>query len=194
MPASPPHLVPKHKRSLDILTVPQPCEEPWDDMAERGEGRRHCDLCMQDVFDLSAMTREAAEALVFESSGQVCVRFYRREDGTVVTSDCTPVRNRALRRAAGGALKTGSRVATACLAVLAALGVARAADVDVFSWVRSTNIGKSLFAEGVDMEMMTAGAPMMQWDEELEQEIDPVPLEETVPGGLEVEVEVSEER
>lgn len=170
MPELPPHLVPKRKRSLDILTVPEPCEEPWADMDERGPGQRHCQMCAQDVFDLGTMTRQAAEALVFESRGQVCVRFYRRNDGTVVTSDCTPVRHRALRRAAGGALKTGLRVAMACLAVLAGLGVARAADLDLFDRVRSTSLGKDLLVDetetGMEMEMMTAGAPMANVDEE----------------------------
>lgn len=162
MPDVTPNLVPKHKRSLNILTVPEPCAEPWDEMAVKGEGRRHCDMCIQDVFDLSKMTRLDAEALVFESTGNVCVRFFRREDGTVVTSDCTPVRNRALSRAAGGVLKTGLRVASACLALLAAFGVARAAGVDVFDWARNTDVGKSLLMEE---QIPLAGAPMVHWEE-----------------------------
>ncbi|MFT5358520.1 MAG: hypothetical protein ACI9KE_005759 [Polyangiales bacterium] len=177
MPDISPNLVPKHKRSLDILTVPEPCEEPWNEMAPKGDGRRHCAMCIQDVFDLSTMTREAAEALLFESTGQVCVRFYRRGDGTVVTSDCTPVRHRALRRTASGALKMGTRVASACLAMLAALGVTRAAGVDVFAWVRSTDVGKELLFE--DMEPM-AGEPMMHIEIEDYEESIEEPAEEDI--------------
>ncbi|MFK7999255.1 MAG: hypothetical protein AB8H86_06640 [Polyangiales bacterium] len=163
MPEVTPNLVPKQKRSLNILTVPEPCAEPWDEMSIKGEGRRHCDMCMQDVFDLSTMTQLDAEALVFENTGNVCVRFFRREDGTIVTSDCTPVRKRALTRAAGGVLKTGLRVASACLALLAAFGVARAAGVDMFGWARGTSIGKHLLMEEVPQPL--AGAPMAHWEE-----------------------------
>lgn len=163
MPAATPNLVPKHKRSLNILTVPEPCAEPWDEMDIKGEGRRHCDMCMQDVFDLSSMTQFDAEALVFENTGSVCVRFFRRSDGTIVTSDCTPVRKRVLTQAAGGVLKTGLRVASACLALLAAFGVARAAGVDMFGWARGTAIGKHLLAD--DVPQALAGAPMAHWEE-----------------------------
>lgn len=159
-------LVPKRKRALEILTIEEPCEEPWDGMRDLGDGRRHCAMCMQDVFDLSRMTREAAEALVFEDSKRVCVRFFRRSDGTVVTSDCTPIRHRALRKAAGGALRLGARFVAACLTLLAAAGVARAQGFDVFRWIRSTDVGKGLLFE----EMPMAGAPLMMEPEEMEPE------------------------
>jgi hypothetical protein len=44
------------------------------------------------------MTRREAEALVFESEGRACVRFFRRADGTMMTADC-PASRRPLWRA-----------------------------------------------------------------------------------------------
>jgi hypothetical protein len=48
-----------------------------------------CGRCAQFVYNLSEMTREEAEALIMESEGKTCIRFYRRADGTMLTKDCT---------------------------------------------------------------------------------------------------------
>ena len=52
------------------------------------------------------MTREAAEALVRAKEGDLCVRYYRRADGTVLTADCSVgVRRKRVRWvAAAGAV------------------------------------------------------------------------------------------
>jgi hypothetical protein len=55
---------------------------------------RFCGLCHKNVYNLSAMSREAAERLIEERQGQLCALLYRRTDGTVLTSDC-PVGARA---------------------------------------------------------------------------------------------------
>ena len=49
-----------------------------------------------NVCDLSELTREQAEALVFAREGAMCARFYRHSDGTILTSDCPPGRRRYL--------------------------------------------------------------------------------------------------
>jgi hypothetical protein len=49
-----------------------------------------------NVYNLSDMTKLEAENLLTVSEGRLCVRFYRREDGTVLTADC-PVGLRAAR-------------------------------------------------------------------------------------------------
>jgi len=84
---------------LRNLTIPIACTASWDDMT--GSDRvRHCGLCRKDVYNLSAMPRpEAAALLAGNVDGKLCVRFYRRGDGTVVTSDCstsTPVKVRRM--------------------------------------------------------------------------------------------------
>jgi len=72
---------------LDRIQVAAPCSERWETM--RGDARaRHCERYALTVFNLSEMTRPEAELLVAGTSGRVCVRFYRRADGTVLTTDC----------------------------------------------------------------------------------------------------------
>jgi hypothetical protein len=73
--------------SLDELQIASPCEQSWDDM--KGDERaRFCQSCSKNVYNLSGMTRAEAKTLLQDTEGRVCVRFYRRSDGTVLTSDC----------------------------------------------------------------------------------------------------------
>jgi len=83
---------------LDRISVAAPCSVPWDAMT--GDERvRHCDDCKLDVYNLSGMTRGEAEALIASRIGPLCVRFFRRADGTILTADCpTGVRRRRRRR------------------------------------------------------------------------------------------------
>lgn len=89
---------------LSNVRVASPCSARWEDM--RGDDRaRHCASCDKTVFDLSAMRAEDAEALLRANGAGACVRFYRRADGTVMTSDCAIGVGRARRR--GWALAAG---------------------------------------------------------------------------------------
>jgi hypothetical protein len=49
---------------------------------------RHCSLCRQAVYDVSALTRAEAETLIRGRTGRVCLRLFRRADGRVMTRDC----------------------------------------------------------------------------------------------------------
>jgi len=81
---------------LHSVTVSTPCKEPWERMT--GDDRvRFCGRCEKNVFNLSAMTSDEAEALLSERGANMCARFYRRPDGTVLTTDC-PVGARRRRR------------------------------------------------------------------------------------------------
>ncbi|HEV7224565.1 MAG TPA: hypothetical protein VGN42_17785 [Pirellulales bacterium] len=81
---------------LDAIEIASPCQATWEGM--RGDDLvRHCEGCRLNVYNLSGMTREVAEGLVRQREGRLCVRFYRRADGTVLTRDC-PVGVRAIRR------------------------------------------------------------------------------------------------
>jgi hypothetical protein len=85
---------------------------------------RFCGQCRLNVYNLSGMTRSEAEALIARAEGRLCVRFYRRSDGTILTENC-PVGLRALKRRL-------SRVATATLSAIisffAGLGLYTAMD------------------------------------------------------------------
>lgn len=73
---------------LPNLRVASPCTADWNQMT--GDDRvRHCATCDKDVFNLSSMTRDEAEALVLERAGNLCARYYQRTDGTILLADCT---------------------------------------------------------------------------------------------------------
>lgn len=79
--------------ALDSIRVAAPCPMSWEKMT--GDDRiRHCHECKLNVYNLSDMTRAEAERLIASREGRLCVRFYRRSDGTILTRDCP----RGLRR------------------------------------------------------------------------------------------------
>jgi len=81
---------------LHTLKVASPCHAEWDEM--QGDDQvRFCGGCRKNVYNLSEMPRDEAQALVNRLKGRLCVRFYTRADGTLLTQDC-PVGLRAVRR------------------------------------------------------------------------------------------------
>src|ERR1700759_5067183 len=81
---------------LDSVRGAAPCPADWSKMV--GDGRmRYGGECHLHVYNLSGMTRREAEALITNTEGRLCVRFYRRSDGTILTRNC-PVGLRALKR------------------------------------------------------------------------------------------------
>src|SRR5258705_7055349 len=72
---------------LDNIRVASPCSANWDEMF--GDDRkRFCRDCKLNVYNLSGMTRSEAEALIMNAQGRLCVRFYKRADGSIITQDC----------------------------------------------------------------------------------------------------------
>lgn len=81
---------------LENISIASPCNADWETM--QGTDRiRFCAECRLNVYNLSAMQREEAEMLVREKEGRLCIRFFQRPDGTILTQDC-PVGLRALHR------------------------------------------------------------------------------------------------
>jgi hypothetical protein len=58
---------------------------------------RFCGECSLNVYNLSAMTKSEAERLISQTEGRLCIRYYRRGDGTILTKNC-PVGVHALKR------------------------------------------------------------------------------------------------
>ena len=88
---------------LDDIRVASPCQVSWEAM--KGDERvRLCDQCRMNVYDISKMTRDDALTFINEREGRLCVRFHRRKDGTVLTSDCPVGRRSRLRRMAAAVL------------------------------------------------------------------------------------------
>ena len=84
--------------ALHRIDIASPCTASWDKM--KGDNRvRHCSDCNKNVFNLSAMREaEAAALLAGNEKGELCVRFYQRKDGTVMTSDCSTSPRAYVRR------------------------------------------------------------------------------------------------
>ena len=107
----------RHAVSLEVIDIARPCPANWDEM--RGDDAvRFCKHCSLNVYNLSAMSREAAERLVAEREGKLCVRFYRRLDGTVITRDCEGAWKLAAKRVGRFARAATAVVLTAALAPL----------------------------------------------------------------------------
>ena len=77
----------KFTNPLNNIRGASPCPANWDEIAG-DERKRFCGQCKLNVYNLSGMTRSEAEKLLINSEGRLCVRFYRRADGTVLTKDC----------------------------------------------------------------------------------------------------------
>jgi len=114
----------KAKAKLPVLPnirVASPCTADWNAMTPAdadSERVRHCGSCNKNVYNLSQMTRDEAEALILAQEGRLCIRYYQRKDGTILLKDCTvAVANGRKRRliAAGAAALLGSGAGAALL-------------------------------------------------------------------------------
>ena len=113
----------KYTSPLDYVRVAAPCSADWDAMIG-DERARFCGQCRLNVYNLSGMTKREAEALIAGAEGRLCVRFYRRADGTVLTENC-PVGLRALKRRLS---RVASAVFSTVLGFLSGLGLYTAFD------------------------------------------------------------------
>ncbi|HEY2113899.1 MAG TPA: hypothetical protein VGJ51_02340, partial [Candidatus Angelobacter sp.] len=104
--------------SLSNIRIASPCPADWNKMV--GDERvRHCAECNLNVYNLSAMTERAARKLLENNSGKrVCLRLYRRADGTIITQDC-PWSFHALKRRA-------TRIAGAFFSAVLSISIANA--------------------------------------------------------------------
>ena len=101
------------RKALNQIRVASPCSAEWSGML--GDDQvRHCGDCKLHVYNLSAMSLQQITDLLEKKEGRVCVRFYRRADGTVITDDC-PTGLAAVRRKM-------ALMATALTGLLATLG------------------------------------------------------------------------
>ena len=100
---------------LEGIRVAAPCPASWERMS--GDDRvRHCAECNLNVYNLSEMTRREAESLIASREGRLCVRYYRRADGTILTRNCPRGLEAMVRRV--------SRIAGAALSAAMSLGAA----------------------------------------------------------------------
>jgi hypothetical protein len=111
----------KFTNPLDNVSVASPCSQDWNAMIG-GEQKRYCGDCKLNVYNLSGMTRAEAENLITNAEGRLCVRFYKRADGTILTKDC-PVGWQAVKRRVS---RTAAAFASLFFGLLGGLGFATA--------------------------------------------------------------------
>ena len=128
---------------LDAIDVRTPCPADWNKMT--GDDRvRFCGQCKLNVYNFSEMTRVQIEELILEKEGRLCARFYRRDDGTILTKNCSPVRVRRARRAL--ALVMGFSLLFATQGLAAFLGAERKQWIirpEFFSRLRQSRVAKN---------------------------------------------------
>jgi len=72
---------------LNNIKIASPCSADWAGMYGN-DRKRFCGECKLNVYNISGMTLKEAEGLLEQSEGRLCVRYYRRADGTILTKDC----------------------------------------------------------------------------------------------------------
>jgi hypothetical protein len=100
----------RYTSPLDNIRIASPCSANWEAMFGN-ERKRFCGDCKLNVYNLSNMSRQEAENLILSSEGRLCVRFYRRADGTILTQNC-PIGWASVKQRV-------SRVATAAFSMIA---------------------------------------------------------------------------
>lgn len=108
----------KFSNPLDNIKIASPCSANWNQMIG-DERQRHCAECKLSVYNLSGMSKREAENLLTEAEGRVCVRYYKRADGTVITKDC-PVGWKALKQRVS---KTAAAFASLVFSCLGGIGL-----------------------------------------------------------------------
>ncbi len=142
---------------LSRTRVATPCRADWSQMTGDDKSR-YCGSCKKNVYNLSAMSGKEAAALIREKEGNLCIRYYQRADGTVMTQDC-PVGVAAVRR----------KITRAFAAVV--VGVASGMTL-AFEAIRFGADKPSLFAERVQV-----------WAQRISPQPSPTPPEITVTAG-----------
>ena len=77
----------RYTSPLENIRIASPCPANWDAMF--GNDRmRFCGECKVNVYNLSGMSRKDAEDLISNAEGRLCVRYFKRKDGTIITQNC----------------------------------------------------------------------------------------------------------
>lgn len=138
----------KFDSPLNNIKIASPCPADWNEMYGDNQ-KRFCGDCKLNVYNLSGMTRDEAATLVTNAEGRLCVRYYQRADGTVITADC-PV--------GWAKIKARTKVyATAVASMLVAL-FSGLLFVSMFSKNKSSTIGQLLIPFTTPTPQMTMGA------------------------------------
>jgi hypothetical protein len=150
----------KFTNPLNNIKIASPCSADWNEMMGN-ERKRFCGDCKLNVYNLSGMSQREAENLLLNSEGRLCVRFYKRADGTILTKDC-PVGWKAIKQRVS---KTATAFASLVFAALSGIGLANyfaKSEVQTIGQIALTNEN---FTTGVmaidDSNVEIKGKPML---------------------------------
>lgn len=104
----------KFDNPLNNIKIASPCSADWNRMYG-DEKVRFCGDCKLNVYNLSGMSNAEAQDLVQKTEGRLCVRYFQRADGSVITQDC-PVGWRAVKK------RVSNLAAAACTLMLGIFG------------------------------------------------------------------------
>ncbi|MBC7797799.1 MAG: hypothetical protein H7Z37_13080 [Pyrinomonadaceae bacterium] len=132
----------KFTSPLSNLKIASPCSANWDEMA--GDNRkRFCGDCKLNVYNLSGMSKDEAESLLQNAEGRLCVRFYSRPDGSVLTEDC-PVGWQALKRLLSSIATVTATFVIGVFSVLGTQSATKPLEGDSLSTLTIATLPKSL--------------------------------------------------
>jgi len=151
----------KFTNPLSNVKIASPCSQDWNEMIGT-ERKRFCGECKLNVYNLSGMSQTEAENLLLNSEGRLCVRFYRRADGSVLTKDC-PVGWKAVKQRVS---KTATAFASLVFAALSGVGLA------------------NYFAKSTEAQMMGTMSPVIENTTMGEMEIEEINTSIPVQGKL----------
>ena len=130
---------------LNNLRIASPCSADWAGMIGT-DRKRYCGECKLNVYNISGMTTIEAEQLLTQGEGRLCVRYYRRADGTILTKDCPVGWAKVKERV--------SRVATAAFSLLMTLF----AGIGIMSFFSKEDEGRNRYEMGDRQPLMGAVA------------------------------------
>lgn len=73
--------------TLKNIRIAAPCDVGFENM-QGDDCVRFCTQCKMNVYNIGNMSADEATKLIQEREGRLCVRLYRRRDGTVITDNC----------------------------------------------------------------------------------------------------------
>jgi hypothetical protein len=98
---------------LETINLVFSCPMAWDKMI--GDNQiRYCPECKLNVYNISNLNNTEATNLINSNENRLCIKFYRRADGTVLTKDCS-IRIKVIKK------KIATNTAVVSLAILLCL-------------------------------------------------------------------------
>lgn len=141
---------------LNNIRVASPCSADWNRMAG-DERKRFCGDCKMNVYNLSGMTKYDAENLLKNAEGRLCVRYFQRADGTILTKDCPVGWARVKRKMSAFATAVFALIVT-ITGGIALFSIFAKEDPVIMGAMEPVNVGRQFDPPSDDREVMGAVA------------------------------------